>query len=200
MMASSGFDTWTYRHGFDLAIPFYMAGLSDAVIDIATTTEQRPYLLIAAQLNMYARHNRIMQELAYDHQDTVLVLQECHAGRISNAGGAEQTPKSKGNGNRAAEHLQQRSGETDESIKTTQQKQQQQNRDWRCAFPTQEQHEYPTVLAKGRFCLVARGMRLLPLNLLESMAAGCVPVFMADNLVLPFEEVCVEIGICCSIH
>lgn len=47
----------------------------------------------------------------------------------------------------------------------------------------------PAVLAGGRFCLVARGQRLVPLNLMESMAAGCVPVFMADNLVLPFDEI-----------
>lgn len=39
------------------------------------------------------------------------------------------------------------------------------------------------------FCLVIRGARLGQSVLLEAMAAGCIPVIIADSLVMPFHEV-----------
>lgn len=39
------------------------------------------------------------------------------------------------------------------------------------------------------FCLVGRGKRLAQPTLLESLAANCIPIIMADNIVLPFSEV-----------
>ena len=39
------------------------------------------------------------------------------------------------------------------------------------------------------FCLIIRGARLGQSSLLESMAAGCIPVIIADSLVMPFQEV-----------
>lgn len=194
MMASAGFDTWTYRHGFDLAIPFYMAGVSDAAAAAAVEPhQQRPYLLIAGQLNLFARHNRVLQELAYDHADSVLVLQECQSRRgQATDDAAGQTPRTgNSNNDQSQPHSATDSIDAQAAKQPDQQQQPQRAHDWRCAFPAQRQqrHDYPAVLRTGRFCLVARGMRLVPLNLLETMAAGCVPVFMADNLVLPFEEV-----------
>lgn len=58
---------------------------------------------------------------------------------------------------------------------------------------------YPKVLRTGVFCLVARGIRLVQLNLLEVLASGCIPVVMADNVVMPFNEVRrVQCAISCS--
>lgn len=48
--------------------------------------------------------------------------------------------------------------------------------------------EYPEVLSRSEFCLVIRGVRLAQLNLLESLASSCIPVIVADNIVLPFVE------------
>lgn len=176
MIAGAGFDTWTYRHGFDLAIPFYRPGHSDA--PIAISDAPRPHLLVAAQLNLYGRHNRILQELAFDHPDDVLVLQECNEAAAAAAVKPvdEQTPESV---------VREPKVDTDAKASPPASA----SSDERCAFPNQQRHSYPTVLAGGRFCLIARGQRLVPLNLMESMAAGCVPVFMADNLVLPFAEI-----------
>lgn len=39
------------------------------------------------------------------------------------------------------------------------------------------------------FCTVFRGTRLAQPVLLEAMASGCIPIVLADTLVMPFEEV-----------
>lgn len=61
--------------------------------------------------------------------------------------------------------------------------------DIRCSFPGNSAVVYPNILEEGTFCLVIRGVRLAQPNLLEAMAAGCIPVIMADNMILPFEEI-----------
>ena len=47
------------------------------------------------------------------------------------------------------------------------------------------------ILAKGRFCLVAKEKygRLTTSTLMAAMHAGCIPVIVIDHLVLPFSEV-----------
>lgn len=63
--------------------------------------------------------------------------------------------------------------------------------DIRCSYSdNKSEHEYPHILNQGTFCLIARTTRLVQINLLESLAAGCIPVIMADNVVMPFSEVC----------
>lgn len=62
--------------------------------------------------------------------------------------------------------------------------------DVRCSYSDNKVvHEYPRILNQGTFCLIARTARLVQTNLLESLAAGCIPVIMADNVVMPFSEV-----------
>lgn len=39
------------------------------------------------------------------------------------------------------------------------------------------------------FCLIIRGARLAQSALLDAMAAGCIPVIIADSLVMPFHDV-----------
>lgn len=129
MVAGAGFDTWTYRHGFDLAIPFYRPGHSDA--PIAVSSAPRPHLLIAAQLNLFGRHNRILQELAYDHPDEVLVLQECNETPPAPKTGADHTPK----GAAAAGEANERNGDAAAKSSAA--------ADERCAFPTLERHSHP---------------------------------------------------------
>ncbi|XP_063236290.1 exostosin-2 isoform X2 [Bacillus rossius redtenbacheri] len=50
-------------------------------------------------------------------------------------------------------------------------------------------YHYPQLLQRGKFCAVVRGGRLAQPALHEAMAAGCVPVVVADMLVMPFQEV-----------
>ncbi|KAI4504281.1 hypothetical protein M0802_000752 [Mischocyttarus mexicanus] len=47
-------------------------------------------------------------------------------------------------------------------------------------------YKYPTVLQTATFCFVIRGARLGQSVLLEAMASGCIPVIVADSLVMPF--------------
>lgn len=49
-------------------------------------------------------------------------------------------------------------------------------------------YKYPDVLQTATFCLVIRGARLGQSTLLESMAAGCIPVIIADSLMMPFHS------------
>ncbi|XP_046616513.1 exostosin-2 [Neodiprion virginianus] len=57
----------------------------------------------------------------------------------------------------------------------------------RCAG--EDVYNYPDVLETGTFCLVIRGARLGQSSLLEAMAAGCIPVVIADSLTMPFHGV-----------
>lgn len=52
-----------------------------------------------------------------------------------------------------------------------------------------ERLDYPKVLQSGVFCLVHRAARLAQQVLLEAMAAGCIPVVVADGLIMPFQQV-----------
>lgn len=63
------------------------------------------------------------------------------------------------------------------------------DRDIRCTFPGNSPVEYPEILEHGTFCLVIRGFRLAQPSLLEAMAANCIPVIIADNIILPFQEI-----------
>ncbi|XP_043269828.1 exostosin-2 [Venturia canescens] len=50
----------------------------------------------------------------------------------------------------------------------------------------QNVYKYTDILQSATFCLVVRGARLGQSILLEAMAAGCIPVVIADSLVMPF--------------
>lgn len=54
---------------------------------------------------------------------------------------------------------------------------------------SEDVYKYPDVLQTATFCLVIRGARLGQSSLLEAMAAGCIPVIIADSLIMPFHGV-----------
>ncbi|XP_043256356.1 exostosin-2 [Colletes gigas] len=54
----------------------------------------------------------------------------------------------------------------------------------RCAG--EDVYKYPNILQTSTFCLVIRGARLGQSTLLECMAAGSIPVIIADSLIMPF--------------
>lgn len=157
LIAGAGFDTQTYRFGFDFSIPFY----SPLLADYSQTTKngaEKNYFLIAPQLNMYDYHRRMMQEIVLeDSNNNILLLQKCTQEIFEDK--VSSTPPE------AA------------------------NRDIRCTFPGNSPIEYPEIMEQGTFCLVIRGVRLAQPTLLEAMAANCIPVIIADNIVLPFHEI-----------
>ncbi|XP_076750112.1 exostosin glycosyltransferase sotv [Xylocopa sonorina] len=50
-------------------------------------------------------------------------------------------------------------------------------------------YKYPNVLQTATFCLVIRGARLGQSTLMECMAAGSIPVIIADSLTMPFHGI-----------
>lgn len=50
-------------------------------------------------------------------------------------------------------------------------------------------YKYPEILTEGKFCLVVRAARLGQMALSDALSAGCIPVVVADEYVLPFSEV-----------
>lgn len=152
LIAGAGFDSWNYRVGFDLTIPFYSPSLPDVKF---TENAEKTFFLISAQLTMFSWHVKILQEIAVENSD-VLVLQKC----------LNQV-------------------QTEISLENHEINQ----KDIRCSFTTQSEFDFPQILEKGVFCLIGRGARLTSTQLLESLAANCIPVVMSDNLILPFSEI-----------
>lgn len=62
----------------------------------------------------------------------------------------------------------------------------------RCAYGTAQTHYYPMTFGQSQFCLIAKTERIFQLNFIEALATNCIPVVFADNIVLPFTEVCTQ--------
>lgn len=155
IIAGAGFNTQTYRYGFDFSIPFYSPILEN--FDRQGLSSKRNYFLIAPQLNMYDYHRRLMQEIVLeDSNNNILLLQKC-----------------------TQEIFEDKMSSSPEL----------EDHDIRCSFPALTPIEYPEILGQGTFCLIIRGVRLAQPALIEALAANCIPVIVADNLVMPFEEV-----------
>lgn len=61
--------------------------------------------------------------------------------------------------------------------------------DMRCSHGTTTTYDYKTAFSQSVFCLVAKTERFFQINFIEALAANCIPVIYADNVVLPFIEV-----------
>lgn len=156
LIAGAGYDTQTYRFGFDFSIPFYSPLLAD-YSKLTKDDAERSYFLIAPQLNMFDYHRRMMQEIVLeDSNSNILLLQKC-----------------------TQEIFEDKISTSPELV----------NHDIRCTFPGNSPIEYPEIMERGTFCLVIRGVRLAQPTLLEAMATNCIPVIIADNIVLPFHEI-----------
>ncbi|XP_055842847.1 exostosin-2 [Episyrphus balteatus] len=152
LIMGGGFDSWSYRVGFDISIPVWSPRLVSH--SHVVSHGEKKFLLIAAQLNMLPQHIRLLRDLADELGQYVLLLSTC--------------PQK----------------EVDEMTEN-----QRINTSIRCSLPKGKRHDYPRVLGKGTFCLIARSVRLGQSDLLEIMAHNCIPVIMADNYILPFKDV-----------
>lgn len=156
MVAGAGFDSHTYRHGFDFSIPFY-SPLLENYSKQTKDDDDKKYFLIASQLNMYDYHRRMMQEIVLeDSGNNILLLQKCTQEIFED--------KISGSPNLI-------------------------NKDIRCTFPGNSPTKYPEILEHGTFCLVIRGVRLAQPTFIEALATNCIPVVIADSIILPFEEI-----------
>ena len=80
IIVGAGFDSWTYRTEFDVSVPVYSAALEE--YRWPEQPVDRTVLLVAAQLNLFPRQFRILQELTYDYPNELLLLQRCPTTRV----------------------------------------------------------------------------------------------------------------------
>ncbi|KAM8712579.1 hypothetical protein ACLKA7_012989 [Drosophila subpalustris] len=81
IVLGGGFDSWTYRPGFDVSIPVWSPLLqqANAVPATAHAAIHRKYLLVVAQLNLLPQHARHFRELSLvaNNAEQMLLLGPC---------------------------------------------------------------------------------------------------------------------------
>ncbi|XP_047990302.1 exostosin-2 [Leguminivora glycinivorella] len=138
IIAGAGFDTWSFRYGFDVAIPVYSP--LAAHID-GTQPDDKKSLILSTQLNIPRDYLSILQNIASSSNDLIL-LDRC----------------------KSADHSK------------------------RCEYVTGRIFNYPEVLKNGMFCLVIRSARLSQAMLMDMIASQCIPIIVADSIVMPFNS------------
>ncbi|CAG9135746.1 unnamed protein product [Plutella xylostella] len=140
IVAGAGFNTWTFRYGFDISMPIYSATASKIN---STQPKQKKYLIVSTQLNIPSDYLAELKGIASASND-LLLLEEC-AGHVGDA--------------------------------TT-----------RCEYATGKVFSYPEVLKDGVFCVVVRSARLMQPALMDVLASQCIPIVIADSVVMPFSS------------
>lgn len=140
IVAGAGFDTWTFRYGFDISMPIYSTTASKIN---STQPKQKKYLIVSTQLNIPSDYLAELKGIASASND-LLLLEEC-AGHVGDA--------------------------------TT-----------RCEYATGKVFSYPEVLKDGVFCVVVRSARLVQPALMDVLASQCIPIVIADSVVMPFSS------------
>lgn len=139
IIAGTGFDTWTFRYGFDISLPLY-SRLAQAIDE--TQPKQKNYMIISTQLNIPEDYLLQLQSIASSSND-LLLLDRCK----------EETDYTK-----------------------------------RCEYTTGKVFNYPDILKEGMFCLIVRSARLSQPVLMDIIASQCIPIIIADTIVMPFNS------------
>lgn len=160
LIAGAGFSTWTMRYGFDLTIPYYSPVVDSYKYDAAlNNNDERKHLIISSQLNMVPRHNRVLQELAYDNQNTLLLLQKCtqpttlHQNDIYQMDDASRDLRC--NFINGVDY----------------------------EYPNILEKGLFCIISRSSEHLAGEP------NLLEALATNCIPIIISDNYVMPFSEI-----------
>lgn len=142
IIAGAGFDTWNFRHGFDISIPVH-SPIAEKIDN--SQPEQKNYLIISAQLNIPHDYLAELQNIASSSND-LLLLERCKT----------------------------------EDGRTHYLK--------RCEYTTGTVFDYPDILKEGLFCIVVRSKRLTQAILMDLIASQCIPVIIADSIIMPFNS------------
>ncbi|XP_072932904.1 exostosin-2 [Epargyreus clarus] len=142
IIAGAGFNTWTFRYGFDISLPLY-SQLAERID--STQPKQKNYMIISTQLNIPMDYLAELQSIASSSND-LLLLDSCKT-------------------------------QSDRIDHTK-----------RCEYTTGKMFEYPDILKEGMFCLVVRSARLAQAVLMDILASQCIPIIIADTIVMPFSS------------
>ncbi|XP_050348603.1 exostosin-2 [Nymphalis io] len=142
IIAGAGFDTWTFRYGFDISLPLY-SPIAQKIND--SQPKKKNFMIISTQLNIPEDYLAELQSVASSSND-LLLLDRCKTA----------------------------SGETDYMK--------------RCEYTTGKVFDYPEILKEGMFCLVVRSARLAQPVLMDIIASQCIPIIIADTIVMPFNS------------
>ena len=152
MIAGGGYDSWSFRSGFDVAIPVF-SSFSDTwrPLDGREARADRPYLLTSTQFAYSGDDKKkTLIDLQTRHADQLLLVSErCRQGSRAMDSTYVTAPRCLANGVAVA---------------------------------------YPDILTSSSFCLILPTAHLATPLLPESLMTGCIPVIVADDMVLPFEE------------
>ncbi|XP_028035588.1 exostosin-2 [Bombyx mandarina] len=78
IIAGAGFNTWTFRYGFDISVPVY-SQIAENIDN--TQPKKKNYLIISAQLNIPENYLEDLQSTASSSND-LLLLDECKTGDV----------------------------------------------------------------------------------------------------------------------
>lgn len=140
IIAGAGFNTWTFRYGFDISIPLY-SPIAEKIDQ--SQPKQKNYMVISTQFNIPDDYLSELQSIASSSND-LLLLDRCKS---------ENTDFTK-----------------------------------RCEYTTGKVFDYPEILKEGMFCLIVRSARLAQPILMDIIASQCIPIIIADTIVMPFNS------------
>ena len=183
MVAAGGYDLSRYRSQFDITIPvcsIFSQLYQDKKLQLvhfdldAITSLSRKWTLICTQTNFVPIETRyLLKRLESIYSNKMLLLQfDCSTSTMQNP-----SIITEGNANKLFAHLLPNSTAA-HLYKHTKV----------CNHDRNIYTQYIDMLHNAQFCLILRTTPLaLPL-LSDALMTGCIPVILADNLVLPFEE------------
>ncbi|KAF2354728.1 Exostosin C-terminal [Trinorchestia longiramus] len=167
LVAGAGFSSHTYRRNFDISLPVFNPAYNDRPIT-KNTIEDRPWYFVSSQVNIHREYyDELLAQVPQDPmQRDLLLLHLCSESvlqRLQRRDTVASAASGAGNAVTFSKLQYRCRGEQ--------------------VFP------YPQVLEESQFCLVSRGGRLGQAVLYDALRAGCVPVVVADTLVLPLSQV-----------
>ncbi|KAM7342720.1 exostosin glycosyltransferase sotv [Cochliomyia hominivorax] len=77
ILVGAGFDSWSYRRGFDVSIPVWSPLLRNYPTAKSSSSEEEEYLLVVAQLNIMPKLLWTLKSLKQEFSKDILLLQQC---------------------------------------------------------------------------------------------------------------------------